>query len=415
VNGRAARLFSVLLAVAALAPPVARAGTEQFSTFSVEEQERDDESLIDHLLTRTPVAWDEEWARSAQGFRTEQGCLTAGQWFTAIQLKTRAAMGRSAWFGFQVDQIQDDRVDYQFLDLSVHVPTRFGTPFLMFRPFHDKSRQDFALGLDVGADTSAFAMSAVLGLEDAFNNLWAFRQTTLGQQAQPYTRHPYEPALSFAIRQPGWRIEAGGQYLTPGTKRIIVSYADPDLDHVTTLWGVLAWGTLGVHALGLDWTFAGLDQQAKSSDEQVGLPGSSFVSDYRRQWSGEATVTWRMTRRWTVEAHGVYQDRKGNVASESAPRSFSGIDRAGQGEARYTREHFVLRLGYLHDTIRISQPGVNPAFSWGSRGENRAYFGLGFRFGRVWLAGIEGLELDQEPYPVAWIHDKGFLQLQTTF
>jgi hypothetical protein len=414
VTGRSARLVLFLLAVAALAPARARAGTEQFSTFSVEEQERDDESLIDHLLTRAPVAWDAEWARAPQGLRTEQGCLTAGQWFTAIQLKTRAPMGRTAWFGFDIDQIQDDRVDYQYLDLSFHLPLAFGTPYFMFRPFHDKSRQDFAVGLDVGADTSAFAMRATMGLEDMFNNLWAFRQTTLGEQAQPYLKHPFEPALSFAVRQPGWHVEAGGQYLTPGTKRIIISYADPGIDHITTLWGTHAWGSFGMHALGLDWALSGYDHQAQSSDETVGTPGDR-VSDYRRQWSGEASVAWPLTPRWTIEARGLYQDRKGNVASLTAPRSFSGIDRVGQAEARYRRERFAFRLGYLHDTITIDQLGVNPAFSWGSRGENRAYFGLGFRFGRVWLAGVEGLELDHEPYAVAWIHDKGFIQLQTTF
>jgi hypothetical protein len=28
---------------------------------------------------------------------------------------------------------------------------------------------------------------------------------------------------------------------------------------------------------------------------------------------------------------------------------------------------------------------------------------------------IEGIELDPEPYEVWWVHDKGFLHLQTTF
>ena len=41
--------------------------------------------------------------------------------------------------------------------------------------------------------------------------------------------------------------------------------------------------------------------------------------------------------------------------------------------------------------------------------------GLRARFGKVSVEGIEGIELDQEPYQVVWHHDKGFLKLQTTF
>ena len=37
------------------------------------------------------------------------------------------------------------------------------------------------------------------------------------------------------------------------------------------------------------------------------------------------------------------------------------------------------------------------------------------RFGRVSLQVVEGLELDREPYEVWAVHDKGFVQLQTTF
>jgi hypothetical protein len=33
----------------------------------------------------------------------------------------------------------------------------------------------------------------------------------------------------------------------------------------------------------------------------------------------------------------------------------------------------------------------------------------------VSLQAIEGIELDHEPYDVWFIHDKGFLHLQTTF
>jgi len=56
-----------------------------------------------------------------------------------------------------------------------------------------------------------------------------------------------------------------------------------------------------------------------------------------------------------------------------------------------------------------------PGWTWGTRKESRAYLGLELLLGRVRVQGIEGIELDSEPYEVTFHHDKGFLQLQTTF
>jgi hypothetical protein len=53
--------------------------------------------------------------------------------------------------------------------------------------------------------------------------------------------------------------------------------------------------------------------------------------------------------------------------------------------------------------------------TYGTRKESRAYLGLIARFGRVSIQGVEGIELDHEPYEVTLWHDKGFLQLQSTF
>ena len=86
--------------------------------------------------------------------------------------------------------------------------------FAMFRPSSEKASQDFALGWETGADTSAFQLRATWTIEDVFNNFWAFRQTQVGGLSEPYERRPYEPALLLAVRRPGWRIEAGGKWLT---------------------------------------------------------------------------------------------------------------------------------------------------------------------------------------------------------
>ena len=74
-----------------------------------------------------------------------------------------------------------------------------------------------------------------------------------------------------------------------------------------------------------------------------------------------------------------------------------------------------MRFGLLHNRIGITRQGLIPDFTWGTRKESRAFIGLQARFGRVRVAGIEGIELDSEPYQVSFHHDKGFLQLQTTF
>ena len=66
-------------------------------------------------------------------------------------------------------------------------------------------------------------------------------------------------------------------------------------------------------------------------------------------------------------------------------------------------------------TKSLPQSGVGVPFSWGTRNESRAYVGVSARFGRVRLDGVEGIELDPEGYEVWFVHDKAFLQFQTTF
>ncbi|MGH7732080.1 MAG: hypothetical protein ACRENJ_12620, partial [Candidatus Eiseniibacteriota bacterium] len=174
-------------------PPAARAGVEEFSTFSVEAQEHDDESLLDHLLARMPPAWRDEWERAPIALRSAQGCITSGEWYNQTDLKARTGTGGRPWFAFALRQYENDRVHYQYTELSIHAPTRVGTLGWMFRPSRDKSSQDMALLWDVGADTSAFQLQAAFGLEDVFNNFWEIRQVSTGGRGEPYERHPWEP------------------------------------------------------------------------------------------------------------------------------------------------------------------------------------------------------------------------------
>jgi hypothetical protein len=406
---------SALLALPLLLPVTpAAAGTEEFSTFGVEAQEEDDESLLDHVLTRTPRAWRDEWERAPQAVRTSQGCLTSGQWFIETDLKLRSPLAQRAHFGLDVRQDESDAASYQYFDFSFRFPTRWGTPGFMFRPLFDKSRQDFAVLYDLGADTSAWQMQATFTFEDMFNNLWAFRQTRVGGQSEPYERHPYEPALRLVARQPRWRAEAMGRYLTPSRKQVI---ADPSAGSFrrVTLWGTFARGAIEARALGLEWELAGVNRQARGTDTPPGATTAGH--DFRRQWSAEAAVRGAIGSRLGAELRALYQRRAQNIGPPPAgPRGFDATDRMLQIETLYPLQPWLhARAGGLYDRITVAQTGVGLPFSHGTRTESRAYVGLVARFGRVSLHVVEGIELDPEPYEVWWVHDKAFLHLQATF
>jgi len=403
-------LIAAAVAIAALAP-LACAGTEEFSTFSVEAQEEDDESLIDHLLTRPPQAWDGEWERAPLALRTAQGCLTSGQWINETELRLRTDLGTRAWFGLNLRQNEDDRNTYNYLDLSFHFPTRIGAIGAMFRPFHDKSRQDFAVMWDLGADTTRFQLRAVFGLEDMFNNLWEFRQARVGGISEPYLRHPWEPALQMVLRPQGLRVEVGGRYLTPSTKRV---YA-PGGQRLATLWGTLAWASIEAQALGTTWEVRSTNHQAASTDHPAAVPQPDG-RDFRRQWSIETAARRQVTERLYAEARWLYQERTEQHGAPVWPPRFEAADRVIQLEAAWRATSSLdLKLGGLHDRIGVRPSGVTLTSRYGTRTESRAYIGLMTRFGRVRLQGVEGIELDHEPYEVWLVHDKGFLQLQATF
>lgn len=402
-----------ILAVAAIAilPLHAQAATEEFSTFDVTLQEGDDESLLDHYLTRPLLDWRDEWERAPQAIRTSQGCLTSGQWFIDTDLKVNAPLGRRARFELNLRQSESDVSSYDFLDFSFQFPSRWGTPGILFRPLYDKSRQDFALTWELGADTTAFQLRTAFTMEDMFNNLWAFRQTRVGQKSEPYSRHPYEPAVAMVIRQPRFRAELAGQYLTPSVKRLMGPSGE--IYSVSSLWGTLVHGSVELGGRGLHLEARTTNQQASSSDQTI----ADFTGrgrDFRRCWTAETAVGSALTRRITAEARWLYQDRAQTLGPPSVA-FFHGIDRMLAFETRYgLSRSLTLRVGALYDRISIVHVGNLP-FSYGTRKESRAFLGVMARFGRVQLSGVEGIELDHETYDVWLVHDKGFLQLQATF
>jgi hypothetical protein len=420
---RALALLAALAAAAGAPPPAARASTEEFSSFDVVRAEEDDESALDHLLARPPAAWRAEWERAPLAFRTSQGCFTSGQWYTHDQLKLGTPVGRRARFALEFDRVESDLLACENLDLWLMFPQRAGVLGVMFRPYYDKSRQDFALRWELGADTTRNQLRLTYGFEDLFNNLWVWRQTRVGESGQPYERHPWEPAVKAALRRERWRAEAEGRWLTLARKRLDATATDAA--RTQTLWG--AWGTadLEARAFGVTWLGRAEDRQARSTDRPEGdggAAGSAGGGDpggtgryTRRLWRTELGLRRAVRRDATVEARWVYMERMQGERAPLPATSFRAVDRVLQLEACWSpRTGLGLRAGGLFDRVTVDRDG-DAGPTHGGRNESRAYVGIAARFGRLSLTGTEGIELDPERYEVWNHHDKGFLQLQTTF
>jgi hypothetical protein len=400
----------LILAIALLATGRARAGTEEFSTFSITSQQEDDESLLDHLLTRPSRAWREEWERASQALRSSQGCLTSGQWTIDTRLKLRAPLGDRATFGLDVRDEQTDVLMVQYFDFSARFPTRAGTPGAFFRPLFDKSRQDLGLFWEFGAETSSAVARVSFTFEDVFNSLWSFRQSRVGEASEPYERHPYEPALWMRVKGSNARAELGGQWLTPSRTRFQSYSALPEAH--ATLWGALGYGSLEAWRGPMGLEVTGSNRQALSREAP---PGSSlYGGDFRRQWSVESALLGSLGAAVQAEARWVYRESSEDSDDPYPERRLDVIDRVLQLEVRARRSRFEARVGGLHDRIMVAAGGLGGSV-YPTRIESRAYVGIAARFGKVSLDVVEGLELDPEPYDVWGIHDKGFAHLQTTF
>jgi hypothetical protein len=414
--GRAAPTAALALVVAALAsaPAPARAAMEEYSTFDVQRQESDDESVLDHLLARQPIEWRAEWEAAALAFRTGQGCLTSGEWMMTNQLKLRSALGERAQFDLGYEQVFSNVMEYEYLRLGFRFPQRWGTPFAEFTPSYDKSRQDVAFGWEAGADSARVHVRAVFAIEDFFNNLWAWRQTQVGQSSESYEVHPYEPALVVAVRPGAWRAEAGGRWMTPSV-RMSAPWDGVTPWHRRTLWGTVGWLSLEGPAAGIAWETRVTDRQVLTTDASVDDPAVDH-HDYRREFGVDVAARRALSRSVTAMARVLYQDRAQRYGEGLGPGEFDGLDRVLQLEAAWRAAPTVtLRAGMLRDRIAIERRGTTPYQPYGTRNETRGYIGLMLRFGRLSVQGIEGIELDHEPYPVWGVHDKGSVQLQATF
>ncbi len=408
---RAVLALALLAALGAAAPPAARASSEEFSSFDVVRPEEDDESALDHLLARPPADWQDEWDRSPLAFRTSQGCFTSGQWYMHDRLRLATPAGRRARFALELERVESDYLAYEHLDLWLLFPLPAGELGVMFRPYYDKSRQDFALRWELGADTTRYQLRLTYGLEDLFNNLWVWRQTRVGESGQPYERHPWEPAIQAALRRPRWRAGVEGRWLTLARKHLDATATDAA--RTQTLWGAHGAADLEARALGITWLARAENRPARSTERPNGDVADGRCT--RRLWRTELGLRRGAWRDLALEARWLYLDRMQSQRAPLPVLDFHAVDRVLQLEARWVpRAGLALRAGGLFDRVSVDQTGDGRP-RHGARNESRAYVGLALRFGRLSLTATEGIELAPERYEVWNHHDKGFLQLQTTF
>ncbi len=411
-RARTAALLTGALILVLAAPP-ARASYEEFATFRVGEQERDDENLLDHVLVRPPVEWRALWAQGRPGFRSSQGCFTAGTWYLDHTLRIRAPMSDSTRFELEIREVSDDESVYGWTSLDFRFPLpRAGLWGARFRPTFDKSRQDVALLWDFGHGGSAVQVSAVMSVEDVFNNFWASRQTQVGDDYQPYERHPFEPSLAFAWRGPAHEVALSGKWLTPSIRRQ-ETYNQVLLGR-EALWGAKTRADL-MRRVGPVRGELGFEQvQASSWAEFPGVAGDHH--NFRRRWRLEGALFHELGPRAEVGLRFFYQERDEVWRPPLADASIGVIDRMPMLEGAFDSGWGTrARVGFMRNRVTVVQAGAVPTFTWGTRVETRVFLSLQRRFGRLLLLGTEGFELDSERYDVAFIHDKGFIQLQAEF
>ena len=411
----AVRLSWLLLACACsvLVATRARASYEEFSTFDVGREEEDDENLLDHVLVQPPTDWRAEWRAAKGAFRTSEGCFTSGRWYLDHELKVQVPMGDTTYMDLGIREVSDDESTYDWTQFDLRFPVRHtGLWGLRFRPSFDKSRQDFAFMWDHGTDSTRLQIQAVMGMEDMFNKFWALRQVRVGDDFEPYLRHPYEPALRVVWRGAGPQFDASVKWLTPSSKRFVTQ--DVAQRRVELLWGVKQDATLS-QRVG-DWVGAMRfeQEQASSFAYWESRPGDHHL--YRRRWRGEAQLTRPVGEHGSLSLRYFYQERT-QVWRPPYPNSLlAGIDRMPMIEGSFRAKwNLGMRVGFMRNRITAGDDGVVPVFTFGTRVETRAFFSVHKQFGRVRIQGIEGIELDHEPYQVMFHHDKGFLHIQTTF
>jgi hypothetical protein len=417
MRGRQGRLAAWLLLGCLLLPARARASYEEFSTVNVGNTEEDDEYFFDQELVRSPFDWHDEFDRTLNAFRSSQGCFTAGHWHIDNNLKFEVPLGDTTRFRLDYLDFADMESAYGWTRLEAHFPiAHTGRWGFRYTPNFEKSRQDMALMWEHGSALTPLQLQGVFTLEDIFNHFWSQRQVRVGGEAEPYIRHPFEPAASVTWRGSGPKFSVNAKWLTPSTKRF--ETRDPALHRDEKLWGAKGDGVLSQRIGGTTIEGAFETVQASSYAYWDQQPGDHH--QFARRWRIKGSLTQAIGEHGHVAVRYFYMDRTQVWRPPVANTTLNVIDRCVMLDSWFKFPSSLgVRVGGMRDRVSVWHNGGPYALpgleTTGTRYETRAFFSLQKLFGRVRLQGIEGIELDHEPYEVSFHHDKGFLQLQTTF
>jgi hypothetical protein len=413
MRGRQGRLAAWLLLGCLLLPARARASYEEFSSLTVGRTEEDDEYMLDAEMVRSPFYWHDEYNRALNAFRSSQGCFTAGQWHVDNDLKFEVPLGDTARFALDYLDYQDMESIYGWTRLEARFPIpRVGRLGFRYTPTFEKSKQDMALLWAQGNAVTPFQIQAVFTLEDIFNNFWSQRQVKVGGEAEPYVRHPFEPAVNMTWRGGGPTVSVNAKWLTPSTKQF--ETLDPALRRTEKLWGAKGDAVIS-QSIGNSTVEGAFETvQASSWAEWDQQPGDHHKFD--RRWRIKGSFIQAIGENAHVALRYFYMDRTAVWRPPIANSSLGVIDRMVMLDSWLQAPWGVgVWVGGMRDRVTVSQIGFIPLQTPGTRHETRAFISLHKQFGRLRLQGIEGIELDHETYEVSFHHDKGSFQLQTTF
>ena len=419
MRGRHGRHAAWLLLGCLLLPARARASYEEFASVNVGNTEQDDEYMFDQELVRSPFNWHDEYDLALNAFRSSQGCFTAGHWHLENQLKFEVPLGDTARFRLDYLDYQDMESAYGWTRLEARWPIlNTGVWGFRYTPNFEKSRQDMALLWEHGDARTPLQLQGVFTLEDIFNHFWSQRQIQVGGEAEPYSRHPFEPALGVNWRGGGPTVSANAKWLTPSTKQFDTK--DPAQRRTEKLWGAKGDGAVSqrIGATTVEGAFEMVQKSSYAYWEQQ--PGDHH--EFARRWRIKGSLIQAIGDNAHVAFRYFYMDRTQVLRPPIADLTLNVIDRCVMVDSWFNAPGGLrVWLGALRDRVTVWS-NVDPLdylppplVSTGTRYEDRAIISLQKTFGRVRLQGIEGIELDHEPYQVSFHHDKGFIQLQTTF
>jgi hypothetical protein len=218
--------------------------------------------------------------------------------------------------------------------------------------------------------------------------------------------------MKLVWRGRGPRFETNAKWLTASAKQFLTR--DTTQRRVEELWGVKNDADLS-QGFGRYLATVRYEMVQASRFSHFTIPNGDHHL-YARRWRTDGTLMRSLGEHASVSLRYFYQERTQVYRPPISNVTQNVIDRMPMVESSFLLTHTLgMRVGFMRNRITVDNPGGTPTGTYGTRVETRAFFCLRKKFGKVWIQGTECIELDKEPYPVTFHHDKGFVHIQTTF